>query len=402
MSHPLPSHPLPRGFRFAGVHCGIKQDASREDLTLVVADGPCVAAGVYTKNLIVAAPVEFDRRLTPSSDIRVVVINSGNANACTGEQGVKDAEAMAQLAATACDAGDDQTLIMSTGIIGELMPMGAISAGIAAAAEKLAANEESFLAASRGIMTTDKTQKIASREVTIGDQIVTITGMAKGAGMIGPRMATMLGLVMTDAALRVEDAQQLLTVVADESFNCISVEGHTSTNDTVVLLAGGAINPTPLTGDELATFSQSFREVCIQLAKSIPSDGEGATHLIEIDVEGCRADEDARQIARTIADSALVKTAVTGADPNWGRIVSAAGYAGIDFDPEKIELYLNGTLLFTKGGPVPFDAEAVSTSMRENHTTHFRICFAEGEQKARFWTSDLTHEYIHINADYHT
>jgi glutamate N-acetyltransferase/amino-acid N-acetyltransferase len=398
----LMTHSIPKGFRLAGVYSGVKRNPDSNDLTLLVCDERATAAGVYTTNLICAAPVTLDRARTPSDNIRVVVVNSGNANACTGDQGDRDAQEMVRLAAEACGASEDQALVMSTGIIGEHLSMEKIATGITAAADVLGTNDESLIAAARGIITTDKDIKLASRPLTLGGREYQVTGMAKGAGMIGPKMATMLGIVMTDAPLTPTDAQTLLTSVADETFNCISVEGHTSTNDTVLLLASGAAGGPPLAGDDLAALGNAVTEVCTELARAIPTDGEGASHLITLDVCGCADREDARTIARTIADSPLVKTAATGNDPNWGRIVSAAGYAGVPFDPAKVGLSINGTMLYKDGAPIEFDAAAVSTSMRENFETHIRLQLGEGDAQIRFYTSDLTVEYIHINADYHT
>ena len=298
--------------------------------------------------------------------MRVVVINSGNANACTGQQGMEDARAMVALAGEACGCPENQALVMSTGVIGEFLPMQKIATGIDRAAASLGDDAVSFMAAARGILTTDNSHKVACRSLALAAGEITIAGMAKGAGMIGPNMATMLGVVMTDAVLKTEDAQTILAEAVEESFNCISVEGHMSTNDTVLLLASGAAGGQPLTGDDLQLFQQELKELCIELARMIPDDGEGASHLISIEVRGCSSREDARQIAQTVADSALVKTAIAGADPNWGRIVSAVGYAGVSFDPARLDLTVNGVLLYQLGAPSVFDAAGVSQSIREN------------------------------------
>jgi glutamate N-acetyltransferase/amino-acid N-acetyltransferase len=393
---------VPQGFRFAAVRCGIKQDAKKEDLTLIVTKARAVAAGVYTQNIVYAAPVAVDRERTPTDSIRAVVVNSGNANACTGERGLQDAAEMCRLAAAACGAGPEQALVMSTGIIGRFLPMDKITAGIRIAADRLGEDEAAFMAAARGILTTDKSHKIAGRTLELAGVTIQIAGMCKGAGMIGPRMATMLAVVMTDAALTVQDAQAALTAAVDDSFNCISVEGHTSTNDTVLLLASGAARGEPLSGDGLDRFRDALREVCIELARQVPDDGEGSTHLVTIDAQGTRTREDAFRIAKTVADSALVKTAIAGGDPNWGRIVSAAGYSGVQFDPSGLTLKLNGTLLYRGGAPVPFEAAAVSRSIRENRETHVLLELSEGDARVRFWTSDLTVDYVKFNADYST
>ncbi len=396
------SHPVPKGFRLAGVHCGIKSNAAKEDLTLITTDSDGVAAGVYTQNLVVAASVTQNRAKTPCENFRVVVVNSGNANACTGERGDRDSREMARLAAAAVGGSEPQALVMSTGIIGHFLPMEKVTSGIAAAAAKLGSDGAAFESAVRGIMTTDKFQKTASRSVEIGGQPVQITAMAKGAGMIGPNMATMLCVVMTDAALSAAAAQELLTHAAERSFNCISVEGHTSTSDTALLLASGASGVAPTSDADRAAFQQTLDDVCIKLAKLIPSDGEGSTHLIELDVTGCASRATAHLIAKTIANSPLVKTAFTGNDPNWGRIVSAAGYAGVAFDPSKVTLTINGMLIYEAGMPAAYDAKLVSESMRDNREVQVVLAFGEGDASVRFWTSDLTVEYVNFNSDYST
>jgi glutamate N-acetyltransferase/amino-acid N-acetyltransferase len=401
---------LPQGFRAGGVYSGVKRNPNKLDLSLVVSDRAAVGVGVYTQNLVSAAPVNFDRSRTPSDRIRCVAINSGVANACTGEQGDRDAAQMAAYAAESCGVGADEALVMSTGVIGDMLPLEKIKAFLPKLAAELGTDDGSLERAARGMMTTDTVPKIRGREVKIGDQVITVTGIAKGAAMIGPNMSTMLALIMTDAALSKADAQAALTDAVDDSFNCISVDGHMSTNDTVLLLANGAAaeragsssTPVPLTGKALAEFRATLDEVCEDLAQSIPADGEGATHLITVEVHGCQTQPDARQVAKTIADSPLVKTAIAGADPNWGRIVSAAGYAGIRFDPAKVTLHLNGILLYERGCPVDFDADAVSAALAADRDTSIVLILEEGRAAARFWTTDLTAEYVRLNADYHT
>ena len=393
---------VPKGYLLAGVHCRIKRDPQKQDLTLVMSETPARAAGVYTQNLVYAAPVALDRSRTPSDRIRAVVICSGVANACTGEQGLRDAERMASLAAAACGAEPDQALVLSTGVIGAFLPMDRIEQGISAAAVKLGSSEASLVSAALGMLTTDTVHKLAGRTVTIAGRQIQITGMAKGAAMMGPNMATMLALVLTDANLTSAAAQAALSTATDDSFNCMSVDGHMSTNDTVLLLANGAAGGDPLTGDDLATFQAALNEVCVDLAKSIATDGEGATHLIILDVKGCATRQSALDIAKTVANSPLVKTAIHGADPNWGRIVSAAGYAGVPFDPNGVTLRLNGYLLYEKGTPIEFDGKAVSNSIRDNRDTQVELQFSEGTASRRFWTTDLTAEYVRLNADYHT
>jgi glutamate N-acetyltransferase/amino-acid N-acetyltransferase len=393
---------IPRGFSLSAVHCGLKRDADKPDLSLVVSDRPAVAAGVYTQNLVYAAPVAWDRQHTPSESLRAVVINAGNANACTGERGLADAREMARLAAAACGAQAEQALVLSTGVIGAYLPMEKITAGIRAAAQRLGNDPPALLAAADGMLTTDTVRKLSGRTITVLGQTVQITGLAKGAAMMGPNMATMLSLLLTDAALTAADAQAALAAAVDDSFNCMSVEGHTSTNDSVLLVANGAAGGPPLTGPGLAAFRGALGEVCAELARAIPADGEGATHLVTLQLSGCADRPSALRIAKAIANSALVKTAIHGADPNWGRIVSAAGCAGVPFDPRNVGLRLNGFPLYQAGAPVPFDAAAVSRSLRDNRETVVELDLGSGPAALRFWTCDLTAEYVRLNADYHT
>ncbi len=391
---------LPAGFRAAGVACGIKSSGGR-DLALIVADRPATAAGVYTQNRYRAAPVEWDAAITPSGGVRAVVVNSGNANACTGTRGWQDVREMAALTADRIGAAAEQVLVLSTGIIGEFLPMESVRSGIEAAAAGLCDRPQSFFDAADAMMTTDRVRKVASAQVAIADTSARFVGLAKGAGMIAPRMGTMLAVIATDLSLGPEQADRMLRQAVDRSFNCISVDGHTSTNDTVLLLASGAAGRSVEAADEPAV-QQALDELCVDLARRIPADGEGASHLIAIAVRGCRSGADARRIARTVADSPLVKTAVAGADPNWGRITSAAGYSGVPFDPNRLILSVCGTRLFAQGGPVDFDAAALQQVMRDRFEIEIDIDIQEGSASCRFWASDLTHDYVTINAEYHT
>lgn len=393
---------VPAGFLMNGVHGGIKKNAAKEDFTLIHCPTGATAAGVYTQNLVFAAPVGFDRARTPSANIRVVAVNSGNANACTGERGMNDCQEMARLAAAACGEAESTTLVMSTGVIGVFLPMDKIANGAKLAAEKMGSDEAAFLAAARGIMTTDQFHKVVSKSIEIGGRTIRLAGMCKGAGMIGPNMATMLAIMLTDAPLEPAVAQKTLKAAADESFNCISVEGHMSTNDTLLLLASGAAGGEPLTGSDLQEFQSALNDACSELAQQIPDDGEGASHLICIQVKGCKDRPSAQQIAQTVANSALVKTAVAGADPNWGRIVSAAGYAGVPFNPAGVGLIVNGHELYRAGAPVPFDAKTVSQAIKNSRKTDIMLTFTEGDVDGRFWTSDLNVNYVRFNADYTT
>ena len=393
---------VPRGFRAAATKAGIKPSGGL-DLAVLAADGPCVAAGTYTTNRVCAAPVRWDRARTPSEQVRAIVVNAGNANAATGATGEANALRTATLAADQLGCRADEVLIASTGVIGHQLPMDKIEAGLKTVVHSLSADESAFADVSCAILTTDSRPKLVSMRETMGGAAVTLLGLAKGAAMIGPRMATMLGFLLTDAAVRPGDLQAILSDAVERSFNCISVEGHTSTNDTVLLLAGGAPRgETPLAGNDLERFAALVRSACIALARMIPDDGEWATHRITIDVEGCRDRDEARAIARAVADSPLVKTAIHGADPNWGRIVSAAGYSGVSFEEADLSLFLNGAALYHKGAPVPFDAVAVSEGIRRERDVHVRLVFTLGAASVRFWTCDLSAEYVRLNADYTT
>jgi glutamate N-acetyltransferase/amino-acid N-acetyltransferase len=398
---------LPKGFRFAGVSAGIKSRAGAKDVVLIVADNPCTAAGVYTTNQIVAAPVVLSRSRTPSSRLRGIVVNSGNANACTGTQGDKDAAEMTALAAKSVklqgQSSEQDFLVMSTGIIGRHLPMEKIRNGITQAAAELGSSETHFLNACDGIMTTDAFRKIADRTAWSSQGNHALVGMCKGAGMIGPKMATMLAIVVTDAPLDCYQAQRMLQAAANRSFNCISVEGHMSTNDSLVLLASTPTEERPaLSDDDAAIFEAELTELCIELAKKIPDDGEGATHLIEIQIRGANTDADADAIARSIALSNLVKTAITGGDPNWGRIVSAAGYAGVPIQPKRTALKINGLPLFDAGEPLAFDAKTVSQSIRSQKLTLIELQVGLGPGTATHWTTDLNSEYVRFNSEYTT
>lgn len=395
---------LPKGFQFAGISCSIKKKANTKDITLIVSDVPAVVAGVYTQNQVVAAPVTLCREKTPSQTARAIIVNSGNANACTGAQGDADARKMCSLVAEACGgqfSGKD-TFVMSTGVIGRFLPMDKIQTGIANAAAALSSSEQSFLDAADGILTTDNGRKVMTRTCRFGERSIRIAGMAKGAGMIGPNMATMLCCVLTDAKLEPEQAQRILQSVADRSFNNISVEGHTSTNDSMLLMANGQAGGEVLSGEEEAAFVQELTEACIELAKLIPADGEGAGHLIEVVVSGAKTDQEARRISHTVASSNLVKTAVFGNDPNWGRIVSAAGYADAEVNVHCLQLKVNGILLFDAGEPVAFDAKEASHSMRDNATTRIELCVGTGAGTCTHWSSDLSVEYVRFNSEYTT
>ena len=395
---------LPQGFSAAAVKCGVKPGGDKLDLALFVSDRPASAAGVFTTNLVCGAPVKVSRSRLPRGTARAVVINSGNANACTGEQGLRDAERMTALVAERLNCPKADVLVCSTGVIGWLMPMDRIATGISAASGQLSSAAESFHLAARAMMTTDTVPKQSVREITLDGKNVRISGVCKGAAMIAPNMATMLCVIMTDAAISPEEAQRVIRDAVRDSFNCISVDGHESTSDSVMLLANGAsgVDVSRLRLADQNALATSIHEVAQDLAKAIIQDAEGAHHFVQIDIVGCRTRDEAFRIAKAVADSPLVKTAICGADPNWGRIVSAAGYAGVELKEEDISLTLNGCELYRSGAPLPFDAATVSQTMKERRNVSIQLTLPLGTESVRFWTSDLTKEYVELNADYTT
>ncbi|MBI5758217.1 MAG: bifunctional glutamate N-acetyltransferase/amino-acid acetyltransferase ArgJ [Planctomycetales bacterium] len=394
--------PLPFGFRAAGIHCGVKKDSAILDLALFVSDRPATSAGVFTTNLVHGAPVKVSRERVRRSTSRAVVINSGNSNACTGDRGITDAKWMTAEVAKCVGCADEDVLVCSTGVIGRFLPREVLGAGIPRVATALEASPDSFLNAARAMMTTDTFAKQSTRTVEIGGRTVRVSGVCKGAAMIAPNMATMLGVILTDATLTPAEADALLRNAVNDSFNCISVEGHMSTSDTVLLLANGAAGSGSLADADRPRIQQAIAEVASELAQAIIRDAEGADHFVTIDVRGGRTRDESFRIAKFVAESPLVKTAIAGADPNWGRIVSAAGYAGVRLEERDISLRVNGIWLYRTGAPVEFDAAAVSASIRNNRDVSIELELTLGVAAVRFWTCDLTTEYVRLNADYTT
>jgi glutamate N-acetyltransferase/amino-acid N-acetyltransferase len=390
---------LPRGFRAAGVAAGIKKDGGL-DLALLVSDRDCVAAAVFTQNKVKAAPVIYDQRLIAGgSPLRAVAINAGCANACTGEQGLRDCAEMAELVAQQVGCPLNAVFVMSTGVIGVPLPMDKLRSGIPAAAQALA--EDGLPAAAQAIMTTDTVPKLAAADltVTINDEPRTaqLVGIAKGAGMIHPNMATMLAVVATDAIVRPEVLKRALNSAVRKSFNRISVDGDTSTNDTLIVLANGASGLEPLE----AEFEILLTSVCTDLARQIVKDGEGATKFITIEVTGARDERMAEQVGRTIARSPLVKTAFYSEDPNWGRIIAAAGYSSEDVLPERMALWIGDVQVCASGAPATYSEEAVIGAMRAKEVA-IRLDLGVGNASATVWTCDLSHDYVAINGRYRT
>lgn len=393
---------LPRGFRSAGLACGIKEKKTTFDLSLFVSDVPCAGAGVFTKNQVCGAPVKVSRERVPGDSLRAVVINSGNANACTGERGIEDAKWMTGLVAGGLDVAAEDVLVCSTGIIGRFLPRTPLEGGIPAAIEQLGADAESFLNAARGMMTTDTVPKQSTRVVSVGGQEVRVSGVAKGAAMIAPNMATMLSVIMTDAPLDATQTDQMLRHAVDRSFNCVSVEGHTSTSDTVILLANGASEAHGLSETELTQLQTALDEVAMELGQAIIRDAEGADHFVTIEVSGAANRADAMEIARTIANDALVKTAIAGSDPNWGRIVSATGRTSVKLTERDIVLHINGALIYEDGRPADYNEQTISDGIRQNRDVLIQVRLPFGEEQVVFWTSDLTQEYVRLNSEYTT
>jgi len=391
---------FPRGFQAAGITCGIKE-SGKLDLAFFVSNRPATAAGVFTRNRIVGAPVIVSRERVPAANTRAVVINSGNSNACTGERGISDARQMTALAAELIGAHEENVLVCSTGVIGRFLPLDKIESGIREAAASLGKDSQHLQLAAQSMMTTDTVEKIVTRTCEIEGITVTLTGVCKGAAMIAPNMATMLALIMTDALLPHDAATEMLRTAVNLSFNNITVEGHTSTSDTVLLLANGAAGVSCGSAHSLERFQSTLNEVCMELAKKIIRDAEGAAHFVTVNVQGLPRDADARQIAKAVCESPLVKTAITGNDPNWGRIVSAAGYAGVPFQEQDVSLILNGVVIYEAGRPAAFDEVALSQSMKSGTVT-IDLQFRLGKAQISFWTCDLTAEYVRLNADYTT
>lgn len=391
---------IPVGFQFSGVASGVKP-SGKTDLSLIYSEYPATAAGLYTTNRLCAAPVKLCRSRTHSDTIRGVVINSGNANACTGEQGDRDALKMTDLYSEKIGCDRDSVLLCSTGIIGRPLNMEKIETGLANAFDLLGTEEKDVELATLGILTTDTRPKSQIITVNTKNGTVTLFAFCKGSAMIGPNMATMLAFILTDAKIAADELDRCLRLAVDKSFHCISVEGHTSTNDTVIALANGASGVT-VENDDLESFRQAFTKICQACAMDMIADAEGITHRMIIDVKGCRTEDNARTIAKTVSDSALVKTAVHGNDPNWGRICSAAGYSGVDFKEADLSLTVNGTLLYDCGTPTEFDERTESAKMKSQFDTHIELTLNRGDGECRFWASDLSKEYVRLNADYTT
>ncbi|HVB35548.1 MAG TPA: bifunctional glutamate N-acetyltransferase/amino-acid acetyltransferase ArgJ [Patescibacteria group bacterium] len=407
MSKKKSTNKLPGGFSFAAASCGIrdKGPSQRLDLGLIVAGGPVSAAAVFTTNQVKAAPVLVSAEHLAASKgrVRAIVVNSGNANCATGARGMADARATAAALGRELGCEPKQILVSSTGVIGVPLPTERIIGALPKIVRDSAVDGKTFDEFSRAIMTTDTRLKQAWASCRVGGKTVRLAGCAKGAGMIHPHMATMLAFIVTDLAARPARLARALRQAVGGTFNAITVDGDTSTNDSVYLMASGASGAAPPetgSADE-KSFGRALEKVCRELALEIVADGEGAGHLVQIEVRGAPSDRAARRVAETIATSPLVKTALAGADPNWGRFLAAAGRAGVPFDPSKVRVWLADRLVFRAGRPLPFSESDVHRRMLEAKV-NVAIDLGAGSGRSRMWTCDLTTEYIHINSSYRT
>ncbi|MBQ0138437.1 MAG: bifunctional ornithine acetyltransferase/N-acetylglutamate synthase [Kurthia sp.] len=388
----------PKGFSAAGIHCGLKH--KKKDLGIIVSEVPATVAGVFTTNAIKAAPLVLTKETVYTNEkMQAIIINSGNANACTGKQGIEDAKKMQQLTADKLGITPNLVGVSSTGVIGEKLKMDKVEAGIAAieAGNKL----ENAIDFAQAILTTDTVMKNTAYSIEIDGKEVVVAGVAKGSGMIEPNMATMLSFITTDAAIEQKELQALLKATTDITFNAITVDGDTSTNDTVLVLANGLAQNNPLTPahPQWGEFVKVFHLVSQDLAKMIAKDGEGATKLIEVTVDGGVTDEEARKIAKTIVGSPLVKTAVFGCDANWGRVICAIGYSGCTIDPTNIFIKIGETAVVENGEPIDFSEEQL-TNYLKNHEVKIYANLHQGEGSGKAWGCDLTYDYVQINATY--
>lgn len=394
-----------KGYKAAGLYAGIKK-GNKKDMAMVFSEVPCEAAGTFTSNRVKAAPVKWDQNVVyGGGTVRAVVVNSGIANACTGEEGLACCEETAKAAAKVLGISEREVLVASTGVIGKQLPLDIIRKGIKRLAPVLSDSREAAIMAAEAIMTTDTVKKEVAVSVEIGGKTVTVGGMCKGSGMIHPNMCTMLGFVTTDAAISKEMLQKALSVDVQDTYNMISVDGDTSTNDTVLLLANGMAENEKITGDGDAfqAFCEALHYVNCELAKKMAGDGEGATALFETKIVGAQTKEQAKILAKSVVCSSLTKAAIYGHDANWGRILCAMGYSGADFDPEKVDLYFEsaaGKLKIIENGVATGYSEEKATEILSEKEVTAIADIKMGSCSASAWGCDLTYDYVKINADY--
>ena len=395
-----------KGFRAAGIHCGVRPNKSKNDLAVIFSETECAAAGLFTTNRVKASPVTLDIKTVKSGSARAIAANSGNANACAPE-GMENALRMRAALAKALDIAEGQALVSSTGVIGQRLNIEAVEAGIPLAAELLTHDAEGSDAAARAIMTTDTTKKEFACKFSVGGKTAVMGGIAKGSGMIHPNMGTMLCYITTDCAIAAPLLKTALKTACGATFNRISVDGDTSTNDSLVILANGLAGNPVISGEgeDYDAFVFALTDICTRLARAMAADGEGAKHLITCAVSGAASDEDAGVLSKSVVGSTLTKAAVFGCDANWGRVLCALGYSGVEFDPEKVDITfksgVGSVAVCSKGRGLDFDEELAKRVLSEPEV-EILADMGAGDGKAVCWGCDLTYDYVRINGDYRT
>ena len=394
------------GYKAAGLRAGVKPNKTNKDMAMVFSDVPAVSAGVFTRNVVKAAPVLVDRdTITNFETARAIVVNSGNANACTGAQGIVNVKTTMEEAAKALSIKAEEVLVCSTGVIGQQLPLEVILKGCNMLPDALSSDLEGGEAAAEAILTTDTCKKQVAVTLELGGKTVTIGAMCKGSGMIHPNMGTMLGFITTDAAISKELLQKALSDIVEDTFNMVSVDGDTSTNDTVLVLANGMAGNELIAeeNEDYTEFKEALSYICESLSKQIAGDGEGCTRLFEVQAYGAASKEEAKVLAKSVVTSSLTKAAVFGKDANWGRIICAMGYSGVSFDPEKVDIVLEskeGILQLVKDGIATDYSEELATKILSANPVICKVDVHDGEFDATAWGCDLTYEYVSINADY--
>jgi len=395
-----------KGYKAAGLRAGVKPGKTNKDMAMIFSDVPAVSAGVFTRNVVKAAPVLVDKETIQNNETaRAVVINSGNANACTGAQGIANVKASMEEAAAALFIKPEEVLVCSTGVIGQQLPLDVILKGCNMLPAALSSELEGGEDAAEAILTTDTCKKQTAVTLELDGKTVTIGAMCKGSGMIHPNMGTMLGFITTDAAITKELLQKALSDLVEDTFNMVSVDGDTSTNDTVLVLANGLAKNTLIDteNDDYNTFKEALAYICESLSKQIAGDGEGCTRLFEVTAYGAASKEAAKVLAKSVVTSSLTKAAVFGKDANWGRIICAMGYSGVTFDPEKVDIVLESeeeSLQLVKDGVATDYSEELATKILSANPVRCKVHVHDGDFEATAWGCDLTHEYVSINADY--
>ena len=393
--------PAPKGFKASGIASGLKKHG--EDLALIISDREAHCTALFTTNVVKAAPVLVSQAhlKRAQNKIRAIIANSGGANACTGKKGMEVADATTKLTAKALGIKANEVLVASTGVIGKLLDLERIKWGLPHVVSSL--SPWGMPSAARAIMTTDVIPKVYALKSVVNGREVVITGIAKGAGMVNPSLATMLSFIVTDASINPKMLDRAVRECVEKTFNSLTIEGDTSTNDMIAVLANGGSGQKIISGEgaEFNHFANGLLRVCERLAKSIAHDGEGATKFVEIMVKQARTHEEAKQIAKAVANSPLVKTAIYGSDPNWGRIISAAGRAGVPFDPDLVDLFINSECVMRQGAAAHFNLAKVREEFKQRHLL-ISLHLHQGRQGATVWTCDLSHEYVTINSSYTT